>query len=361
MWENVGKGVPGKKSIFAPGLMERIYLAIHRYNFRRRLQNQVCFANHYVISVGNLSAGGTGKTPAVILIANALSKKIVRRKMPPPLIVLRGYGGSLSSRGGLLRDGDRTSPLLMNAREAGDEAILLAGRTDARIAIGRNRAEVIRRFGGNSPVVILDDAFQNPSIHHDHDLVLIDVSRPVEECHLFPTGRFREGPESLSRADSVIFTRVDQVPDYRVREWRRIVERYAPAVPIFESSHHVEGIEPPLSLDSPVGAFCGIGNPEAFRLSVVRLGYSIAEWKVFPDHKKPGGRYVGQMFDGSHLHWITTEKDLARWHGDVAFTDRIQKRVHTMRIALKLKGGETPLMDRIIPDSLWKRFSGRVL
>ena len=319
-----------------PSLAEQLYLHAHHSCFRRRLKKQVRFKDKYVISVGNLSAGGTGKTPTCALLLEHLYKA---QKMP--LVVLRGYKGSLSKKkeGALVSDGKK---ILHSAREVGDEAILLARSPGPRVAIGRNRSRMIELYGQEAKSIILDDAFQNPSVYRDHDLVLIDAAIPLEKMRLFPYGRMREGSEALKRAHTVLLTRFDQAPIAVSQKVREEVLSHIPESSLFYSRHKVLGLRAvdEVHLESskemkrdhsesaqektkqklkfgkePIGAFCGIANPQAFFHSLEELGYRLREKCAFPDHHFYGLKDLRALAKKRPRIWLSTAKDRARLEG----------------------------------------------
>ena len=154
-----------------------------------------------VISVGNLTVGGTGKTPTVIFIAHILKDHGYR-----PAVLSRGYGGSANAPVNVVSDGNR---ILMGWREAGDEPILIASAVPGipvltgsrRLLTGRAAVET---FGAD--VLILDDAFQHRSLFRDIDMVLLDAARPFGNGFLLPRGPLREPRIPLRRADILLRT-----------------------------------------------------------------------------------------------------------------------------------------------------------
>ncbi len=311
------------------GLLESLYLRLHNRVYARRLRTQKSYADKYVISIGNLSAGGTGKTPAAILLAS--------HSPTPPLVVLRGYGGSLSRNGGLVSDGET---IFCGPREAGDEAVLIARSAAVSVAVDRNRQRALDRWGGENRVILLDDAFQNPAVHRDCDLVLVDTSVPPEGLRLFPAGKFRDPIEALARADVLLLTRTDQSP--YVEAWKSAAREFLPDARIFESAHKPVGIRPRLE-SKRVGAFCGIGNPAGFFSTVESMGLEIQARRAFGDHTFFTAADLEAMVRanvGSEaLPWVTTEKDAVRIFADPALVRLLGGRLHVIEIRLEIRGG----------------------
>jgi tetraacyldisaccharide 4'-kinase len=293
-------------------LLERLYLFLHRQIFAHRLRNSRCFPEHCIISIGNLSAGGTGKTPVTIDLACA-----VLSEGKSVLVCLRGYRGR--SRSGALAADEKG--LYLTPLQAGDEAVLIASRlleytehrpeSCFRVVVGSNRAALIDRFGSGMDTVILDDAFQNPSVQRDLDIVLIDTMVPVEALKLLPCGRFREDLDALERAHVVFLTRTNLAPD-SARQWKqKILDRY-PELSVFSLGIRIAHIpEEAGNKWQQVAAFCGIGNPESFFRVLEDAGFTVVKRFIFRDHHHFSKKDLA-MLKGCGLPLVTTEKDAAR-------------------------------------------------
>lgn len=311
------------------GLLGKLYLHLHERTYRSRLQKQQHFPEKYILSVGNLSAGGTGKTPVAAFLARHSPKKT--------MICLRGYGGSASTRGVLVSDGAR---LLSTAKEAGDEALLLGNLPGVVVVAGRDRAGLINRFGRDCDVVLLDDAFQNPSVGRNHELVLLDASVPFGEIKVFPQGRFREDLRALRRADTVLLTRTDQVEQAQLDTLLEGIAKHAPRAKTFLSRHTFAGISPRLETRD-VGAFCGIGNPEAFFRTVETAGFRVVRRFTFRDHRAYSKRDLRKL-EGD-LPWVTTAKDAVRL--PEAFL--AESKIHVLDIELEIARGHDAFLSRV--------------
>ena len=228
-----------------------------------------------VISVGNLTAGGTGKTPMVLWIAQRL---LAEGKSTG--ILTRGYRG----------EGD-------GAASTSDEVQLLRARLGERVALGVGAdrfASGIELAKRGVECFILDDGFQHLQLARDVDIVLIDATNPFGGGHLLPAGRLREPLSSLSRADVIVITRSDHAPAVEA-----VIRRNSNA-PIFYARAHLEsvrafrreypGMEYAEARSRKWFAFSGIGNPAAFRTDLMAWGFDIAGYKDFPDHH----RYTAQ-------------------------------------------------------------------
>lgn len=223
-----------------------------------------------VICIGNLTLGGTGKTPMVEWLARLLRERNLR-----VAIVSRGYGAEAGARN--------------------DEALELEQRLpDVPHLQNVNRAEAaqtaVEEFAAE--VILLDDGFQHRRLARDFDLVLLDAAEPFGYQHVFPRGMLREPVTGLKRADAVLLSRADMV-DTTVREQiKQQVTRLAPNAVWAEATHRPQrwlaasGATQPLEAlaGKKVGAFCGIGNPAGFQHSLERCGCQVAALRAFDDH-----------------------------------------------------------------------------
>ena len=259
-----------------------------------------------VISVGNITAGGTGKTPLVAWLARLL----VIRKMQPA-ILSRGYG-----RDARLGVDDEN---LMLSSLAQDIPVVV----DSDRIRGADRA--VREHGAN--VLILDDGFQHRRIARDLDIVLIDAVWPFGAGHLLPRGLLREPLGELSRADFLLLTRTNLVTPDAVGEITARLAKLAPRVPTACCAVVVRrlkalgrGDAERLPADALKrgrwAAFCGIGNPEGFRLTLRKAGCEPAFMSVFSDHERYCRRQVelvlGRAVEAGCDAVVTTEKDAVK-------------------------------------------------
>ena len=267
-----------------------------------------------VISVGNLTVGGTGKTPTVIRIASLL-KRHGRR----PAVLSRGYGGRAKNAVNVVSDGNSR---LLGWQEAGDEPVLIAGALPGiPVLTGSKRflagKTAVERFGVD--ILILDDGYQHRSLFRNLNILLIDAARPFGNGCLLPRGPLREPPAELRRAHILLLTgNADE----------------AASLPETASLPAFRGIRRPMELiqaetgraDSlstlrgrKVCAFAGIGSPEGFRQDLTALGADIVSFRAFPDHHPyslsdmEALRRTAEQ-SGASLT-VTTEKDGVRLEG----------------------------------------------
>jgi tetraacyldisaccharide 4'-kinase len=288
-----------------------------------------------VVCIGNLTLGGTGKTPAVEYVAR-FYRQLERRVA----ILSRGYG----STGG-----------------RNDEAMVLEENLpDVPHLQGMNRVSLARIAVAEleSELLVLDDGFQHRRLQRDLDIVLIDATEPWGYGRLFPRGMLREPPSSLRRADLVLLTRCDQVPADRLARLRSEVRKHAPAVPVVESIHApvqltnpvLEQGEAPLVLldHRPVAAFCGIGNPAAFQRTVEALTGTVTAFEVFPDHHNYHRDDVDRLRQWAREQpadaiVVTTQKDLVK----LRLAQLSGRPLWAVRIALRPTVGQD-LLDHLL-------------
>jgi 3-deoxy-D-manno-octulosonic-acid transferase len=275
---------------------------------RRRRQMDVP-----VISIGNLTMGGTGKTPCVLRLAGEMAR---RGRMPG--ILSRGYARHSPEEQLLLAPGAAAS-----ASRTGDEPQLYIRSGLAPVGIGTNRAqtgEALRR-AFCVDILLLDDGFQHVALARDIDIVLIDALNPFGGGRVFPLGRLREPLSALARAHIVVVTRAELSDLFRALE--RQVRLWNPTVPIFRAQlepvawvEHRTGRRYPLS-EQPFdrcGAFCGLGNPQSFYRTLERLRVRLADWVVFRDHHRYRPhelRHLAAQFKAKGATaLLTTQKDV---------------------------------------------------
>lgn len=256
-----------------------------------------------VISVGNLTLGGTGKTPAVEWIA-----RWFRARDRRVAILSRGYGDA--ARTGLNDEGRVLEENLPDVPH-------LQGKD--RVALARLAEEELA-----SEVLILDDGFQHRRLGRDLDVVLLDALDPFGLGRMFPRGLLREPVASLRRAGVVVLSRADLVEPAIRSAIRHRAEQAAGPLRWAEASHApldlldaAGGVLPLKSLsDRTVAAFCGIGNPEGFRRTLANLGIEVAAFRAFPDHHAYTAADVADL-----TAWVrtadvnlalTTQKDLVK-------------------------------------------------
>ena len=273
-------------------------------------------AGCYVVSIGNLTVGGTGKTPFTIYLAEKWREKGYKIG-----IVSRGYKGSYKGPVVLVSDGES---ILEKVSSVGDEPYLMAERLKGiPIVVSADRFKgcqrLIERF--RVDIILLDDGFQHLRLHRDLNLLLVDATNPFGNGCLLPRGSLREPVSEVRRADLVIFTRSENGSD--ATEWISEIERFGR--PCLRSRFQPTGLielhtgshRPATDLrDRPVFALCGIGNPDSFLHLLSALGAEIKDQLIFGDHyayQESDWMRIKEMAEAAAVKWIvTTEKDAVK-------------------------------------------------
>lgn len=283
-----------------------------------------------VVSVGNITTGGTGKTPMVLWLAErflANGKKV-----------------------GLLSRGYRPLPSATqsNADSDGwnDEVALLHGRLGTRVelGVGANRFEKGKELESRGVEwFILDDGFQHLHLARDVNIVMIDATKPFGGGHVLPSGRLREPVSALRRADIVVIHRAEE----RVPAIEAVVRRYS-AAPIYLSQTKLLGLEEyrgsdtatPLAAGTKLFAFCGIGNPSAFFADLKKWGITLVGYEVFRDHHRYTNADMARLEGAARAAGadalVCTEKDTY----DLASDVKIGLPIYFCRIGLKFNDEE---------------------
>jgi len=323
------------------GLGQRVRARLYRHKIfqSRRL-------NCRVISIGNLTMGGTGKTPTVMMVADTL-----RRQGFKPAILSRGYGGKSGEFVNVVNDGQHT---LLSPEVAGDEPVMMARRLkDVPVLAGRIRYETgkyaIEHFGAD--VLILDDGYQHLPLHRDLNILLCDAVRPFGNGVVFPAGELREPLSAMDRADVICLTRcsgddpTDRIDGCNIKRVPVIKTGLRVQSVIELSSGEEMGIE--IVQNQPVSAFCGIAHPHDFFRTLEQVPVQMVNQNHFPDHhdystvelqaietqaKQAGAKLI-----------VTTEKDAVKLKGHA-----FDLPVYAVRIALETLEGQEA-WDQLFP------------
>ena len=244
-----------------------------------------------VVCVGNLVAGGAGKTPVVLALVRMLSETGT-----PVHLVTRGYGGR---RAGPLR----VDPAAHDAAAVGDEALLLAQRAPTWVA--RDRAAGVREAAAaGAAIVLLDDGFQNPGIAKNLSLLAIDAEYGFGNCRVMPAGPLREPVAAgLARADAVALIGDGPLPS----------DVAAAALPVLRAS--LVAIDGERFAGARIVAFAGIGRPEKFFATLRRRGAALSEVRPFPDHHRYSEADIARLrreAAQADARLVTTAKDWVR-------------------------------------------------
>lgn len=293
-----------------------------------------------VISVGNLTVGGTGKTPFVLDLVRRIQSTGHKTA-----VIARGYGAA---------NGGPSDEQRLIQRRAAD--VVYVANPDrvagAREAVQQHHAEAL----------ILDDGFQHRRLARDLDIVLIDATQPFGHGYMLPRGLLREPVDSLARCSLIIITRCDQVEPVALERIEATIRKYAPRQPLIRCRHapmdlaHLTTGETrtPEQFDKPVYLVSGIGNPAAFEQTAKSIGLNVCGSTAFADHHRYNAEDVSRLCVAAQSAGakaiVTTEKDsvkLERISADWPMD------VWVLRVAIEyLDGGEA-----VIDDSL-KRVLG---
>ncbi|HCG76976.1 MAG: tetraacyldisaccharide 4'-kinase [bacterium (Candidatus Ratteibacteria) CG_4_10_14_3_um_filter_41_18] len=314
----------------------RFIIEVRNFLFQHRIFLKSIKLNSFLISVGNITAGGTGKTPVVMFLARKLQSQ-----GKGLAVVARGYK---RKGGGFLVSNRRE--ILMGSKEAGDEANLLAENLKGiPILVGRNRKMLSQVALNNFKVdtIILDDGFHYRYLKKDLEIVVIDATNPFSNGKLLPAGLLREPLSSLKRADCFWLNYVNLVDEERLNSLKKFLTKINPEAKIVESFYQ------PLSLIDSSGKIyelsaisgkevwllAGIGNPSTFENLARHLGVKIIGKSFFPDHYWYKERNLKKILKEEFEILLTTEKDLVRLK-DIPFS----KPILALRIEIKVKNEE---------------------
>jgi tetraacyldisaccharide 4'-kinase len=308
------------------GLLIKARLALYGWGWlpRHRLPCRV-------ISVGNLTVGGTGKTPMVIAVVGCLQAQGHRVG-----VLSRGYRRRSERTQVLVSDG---SKVLVGPEEAGDEPILIASRCPGTVvAVGADRYRLGRWVLAQFPLtcLVLDDGFQHLALHRDVDLLLVDAASPEGLQDLLPAGSLREPLSGAARATALVLTRVDPGirPESVLDPLREALGRNPQPILV---QFRPDGLLDPLTdtvedlaqlRKQGVLAFSGIANPASFRRTLEGQGARVLDEMVFPDHHAYSASDVGMIRSraqacGTDL-LVTTEKDAVKVRSLLTPADKIR-------------------------------------
>jgi len=249
-----------------------------------------------VISIGNITTGGTGKTPLVIWLARYLSRQ------HRPAILTRGYKSEygISDEASLLANACPGTPVIINPNRV----------KGAKLAVSQ---------GAN--ILVMDDGFQHRRLARDLDILTIDATEPFGYDKLLPAGLLREPINQIRRADAVIITRTNQVNSEQIEKIRKNLRKYKPDMPIACAVHQPKSVITATGTEitieqmksKKVFAYCGIGNPEAFLETIKKIGVNLVGHQFYSDHHRYIQEDIQKIYHQA-IHRdteiiVTTEKD----------------------------------------------------
>lgn len=300
-----------------------------------------------VISVGNITVGGSGKTPLVEYVASFLAQDHRRAA-----ILLRGYkrpGSGAESCGSFTVYGDEGAML---KRNLGERVLVEAGY---------DRAALAKRLDQDNrcDTIILDDGFQHWRIQRDLDIVTLDASRPFGNRFLLPAGHLREGLSSLKHAQIFCLTRCDEVSSGAISSLESVLRKINPQALVVRTRHRPESVEhlKTGAVDQlaglrglRAGLFCGIANSSSFLKTVQKLGAQICWQKFFGDHhvytRREMANLAQECLKQNISCLVTTQKDAVRLEG-VYSRQKAQIDILVLKISLEVLTGKEALDGRL--------------
>lgn len=268
-----------------------------------------------VISIGNLSHGGTGKTPITLWIAKLFESEF------RPVVATRGYKSQFEKTGHVLKPGAQA-----DGNIHGDEpSLLIKNLSNTHVVIGKKRSQLLKEFFSENikDLVLLEDGFQHIQIHRDLDIVLLDSAQDIRETLLYPL-HYREPLQALGDADIVILTNCHLSSGKRIQRTKEKIRSYiSSSCRVFEASYEMlevldteyKGHSLDFLKEKKVLAFCGIARPQNFWQSLEGQGAEIAYKISFPDHHKYTQKDIDHIIEKAkegEYTIVTTEKDLVK-------------------------------------------------
>ncbi|HEY4891045.1 MAG TPA: tetraacyldisaccharide 4'-kinase, partial [Reyranella sp.] len=299
-----------------------------------RLTRRGTRADVPVICIGNLTVGGAGKTPLALALARRLAADGAT-----PMLLSRGYRGRLE---GPLR----VDPVRHRALDVGDEPLLLARVAPTFVARDRVAGAQAAAAAG-AGVIVLDDGFQNPSLHKDFSVLVVDGRRGIGNGRVVPAGPLRAPlMTQLARADALVVVGPSQAAAGVTALAR------ARGVPVFDAGLAPDAAAVAALAGARVLAFAGIGDPQKLFATLAAAGIAVAATRSFPDHHRYTPAQAGMLCaqaDREALMLVTTEKDMVRMQGDAGVA-ALAARSRALPVTLMLAD----------PDGFWRLLRARL-
>lgn len=331
-------------------------LSIYKMGLQKQKKLPCC-----VISIGNITVGGTGKTPTAQKMA-AMIKDMGYRVV----ILNRGYRSHWDKELGVVSDGEK---IYMTAYEAGDEAYLMAKTLPGiPVIIGKSRA-VTGKYAVekmHAEVIIMDDGYQHWQLERDLDIVLVDTLNMFGNGCVLPRGTLREPLENLERGDIFLLTKTDQSSIFSRNQLRKTISKYNAKAPIVESIHHPKNfveiadwykgiVQNCKDLDElknkDVMVFSAIGNPSSFEQTLSSIGLNILEAVRYPDHHDYGMlemQYINELARRKQaVAMVTTAKDAVKIPTEFIYSDR-KIPLYILNMEIQVTNGMDKLEEYII-------------
>jgi len=257
-----------------------------------------------IISVGNITAGGAGKSTITILLA----EKLISYDLSP-VIISRGYNALIKQ--------NKLVPKGAEPRSYGDEPVMMKNKLNIPVIIGKRREISIKRWlkkrKGN--VFILDDGFQYYRLKRNINILLIDATEPLKNYRLLPIGRAREPISEIKRADCIIFTRVEQCEKSKLDYLKAMIRGIKEDMPFFDAKTVVKAWKDSMyniiKRPKECKAFCAIGNPGSFKTLLEREKIKVKIFDIFKDHHDYCKKDIEKILK-EEMNIVCTEKDIVK-------------------------------------------------
>ncbi len=321
---------------FIYGLIVRLILLCYRKNIFKSNK-----ADARVVCIGNITAGGTGKTTAVLLAAQLLSKAGVKTA-----IISRGYKRDKKEKVKILFDND-----LLNWQETGDEPYMMSqmlAEYKVPVAVSSDRyaaaCEVIREF--KSEILLLDDGLQHHKLQRDANIILVNARDPFGNGKMLPYGILREPISALKRADLVILTHSNLVDEKERLNLKEKIKSYKEDLEVLQAIHKPDYFydvinRSKMALDDIKGevvSFCGLGDPASFEQILKNLGLKIKQTWRFKDHNAYTLEEIKSLNSfRKGLPLITTFKDYVKF--PKGWREILKDKIYILAINLEIKEG----------------------
>ena len=317
------------------------------YEIKIRKQKSV---DSFVVCIGNITVGGTGKTPTVLLCARILAEMGIR-----VAVVSRGYKRP--------KDGQEVVVLYdqksLDWQNAGDEPYmmnLLLKDKQVPVIVSKSRYKAAKRAQEEfkSQVILLDDGFQHHKLKRDRNIVLLDAQKPFGGG-LLPYGNLREPLTALERADLLVLTHSDLVSESKLANIKKRIKHYNPSLPVVEAVHKPKNYfnlikNEPVPLDTVQGSaacFCALGDPKSFETTLKKLGLNLKQTWRYSDHKKYTLEDIKNMASlRGDLPLITTFKDYVKLPS--GWQEYIKDNFYMLEIEISLNNEGLEILKEVI-------------
>jgi tetraacyldisaccharide 4'-kinase len=356
--ENLLAGAAGRAALRTAEFFYTLGVKINNYAFDKGWRKQ-CAVNTRVACIGNITAGGTGKTTAVLLAAEQLAKAGVRTS-----ILSRGYKRSGAKKDEITIIFDNARP---DWRQTGDEPYMMASLLapyKVPVLVGADRYaaanEALRQF--KSQVILLDDGFQHRRLRRDADIILIDAKNPFGGGRMLPYGTLREPATAIKRAALAIITHSDLVPARRIEDIKDQIRLINEDIEILCAAHKPDYFFDLVArtrveladLKGAAAVFSAIGEPESFEQTLRNLGLEVKRAWRFADH---ASYTLDDMRDFEALRGglplITTFKDAVKL--PEGWQDIIKGGLYILAVNMEIAGGDLPAFLEVLYPGIGKK------